>query len=842
MSAALTNEVGVRFFAETGELKTGSEGAANDVERSAERMRQSIVGLKDAMQGHMSTISNHVKAANDSVDRSFDNIAESSRRTGAMIGAAFVALGGAVVVAAKGAIDSLDKMNEEAERLGMTTEALSKLTYAAKLAGVEQNELTSAVARFSAKMQDAMSGDKNAVAWFKDIGVSVKDASGKMKSADKMLEEVADRFAQFEDGAAKTALAIDGFGRSGARLIPLLNQGSEGMREMYREAEQLGAAVGDKAAAEAAKFNDQLDRLSTLTSGAAKSMVSDLLPALNAVLERFVTGARVVGGFAGGISMLLDGGGKPGEKINALTVELNDLLAARDRYLKSNADTSSIDTAIAHIQKKIKAYKELQIARVLAESGGEYGNEGRGLTQGGGKAEISRTTVEKDKKDKKPQAEQSQMPLFEANLLAIKSEYMRLEDLRQMSLEQEKQYWDDLLNMSGLSEKERFSIMKKGRELELQILKKSAADGNGLAQEAIEEWKRTASSGIDIQAQAADLAYSLGEITSEQRLELERGFEQQRYEIAALAIQERVALMKKDPNMSPVEYQKLKNQLLEIDRKHALDKRSIDGKIDVAQAMPAKNMFAAMENSFSGALTGMLTRAQTWRQALNGIYQSLTQTFIRDIVVKQGVDYAAGLLKQTALYRTFFATKQSLDTAGAAVHSGTETAKTAATLAGVTTRAAAETAASGQSVMMRLGSAISSIMISAWEAMAGAFAAMASIPYVGPFLAVGAGAAAFAAVAGIVGSLPSAAGGYDIPAGVNPVTQLHEEEMVLPREHANTIRRMSGDDGGSSGGGTTQNHFHISAMDAKSFSNYVKKNASALAPALHEMVRKNVKV
>lgn len=805
MSAALTNEVGVRFFAETGELKTGSEGAANDVERSSERMRQSIAGLKDAMQGHMSTISNHVKAANDSVDRSFDNIAESSRRTGAMIGAAFVALGGAVVVAAKGAIDSLDKMNEEAERLGMTTEALSKLTYAAKLAGVEQNELTSAVAKFSAKMQDAMSGDKNAVAWFKDIGVSVKDASGKMKSADKMLEEVADRFAQFEDGAAKTALAIDGFGRSGARLIPLLNQGSEGMREMYREAEQLGAAVGDKAAAEAAKFNDQLDRLSTLTSGAAKSMVSDLLPALNAVLDRFVTGARVVGGFAGGISMLLDGGGKPGEKISALTVELNDLLAARDRYLKSNADTSSIDTAIAHIQKKIKAYKELQIARVLAESGGEYGNEGRGLTQGGGKTEISRTTVEKDKKDQKPQAEQSQMPLFEANLLAIKSEYMRLEDLRQMSLEQEKQYWDDLLNMGGLSEKERFSIMKKGRDLELQILKKSAADGNGLAQEAIEEWKRAATAGIDIQAQAADLAYSLGEITSEERLELERGFEQQRYEIAALAIQERVALMEKDPNASPVEYQKLKNQLLEIDRKHMLDKKKIEGAMGLEKMAPQMKVFDTMQRSFSQALTGMMTRAQTWRQGLNNIFRSVLSSFVENVVVTPLVEWASGLLRQTAIYQMFFATKQTEEEVAAAA-----------------------------TIATQKSTGVSSVMSNAAVAATAAMASVAEIPIVGWAMAPEVGAGIYALA---MAYMPSAAGGYDIPAGVNPMTQLHEEEMVLPREHANTIRRMSGEDGGSSGGGALNVHFNIQALDGNDVKRVLIKNKAGLVAALKEAQR-----
>lgn len=46
----------------------------------------------------------------------------------------------------------------------------------------------------------------------------------------------------------------------------------------------------------------------------------------------------------------------------------------------------------------------------------------------------------------------------------------------------------------------------------------------------------------------------------------------------------------------------------------------------------------------------------------------------------------------------------------------------------------------------------------------------------------------------------SASGGFDIPAGVNPVTQLHEREMVLPAQYADTIRSMSGKGGTGDGG------------------------------------------
>jgi hypothetical protein len=55
----------------------------------------------------------------------------------------------------------------------------------------------------------------------------------------------------------------------------------------------------------------------------------------------------------------------------------------------------------------------------------------------------------------------------------------------------------------------------------------------------------------------------------------------------------------------------------------------------------------------------------------------------------------------------------------------------------------------------------------------------------------------------------AAAGGYDIPAGVNPVTQLHSQEMVLPADIASNVRNMTG------GGGNT--NINITALDTKSF-------------------------
>ena len=177
----------------------------------------------------------------------------------------------------------------------------------------------------------------------------------------------------------------------------------------------------------------------------------------------------------------------------------------------------------------------------------------------------------------------------------------------------------------------------------------------------------------------------------------------------------------------------------------------------------------------------MLTRTQNFRTAMNNFFKSMGQTFIQEMVTKPLAGMMQRMVQESAIYKMIFGTRETLETAASA--------KTAATKATETTAV---------------------VGANATQAASGAAASQASIPYVGPILAVAAMAAMMAAVMGLMGGggggsststtttrIPSAAGGWDIPAGINPLTQLHENEMVLPAEHAQTIREMAGQQGGS---------------------------------------------
>lgn len=203
-------------------------------------------------------------------------------RIGKVIGAAIATFSvGAFSSWIQQSIDAADAAAETAQALGITIEAYQGLSFAASTAGVEQESLTGALNKFNKTIAGAAAGGKKQAAAFADIGVSVRDANGGLKDADQLLLEVADKFQGYEDGANKAALAQELFGKTGAKLIPLLNQGKQGITDLMTQAQRLGLVMSAEAAAAADQFNDNMTVLAGVSRGYANNIATGLLPALN---------------------------------------------------------------------------------------------------------------------------------------------------------------------------------------------------------------------------------------------------------------------------------------------------------------------------------------------------------------------------------------------------------------------------------------------------------------------------------------------------------------------------------------------------------------------------------
>src|SRR5690606_375426 len=148
------------------------------------------------------------------------------------------------------------------------------------LADVEIDALEKGLVKFNKTIGDAAGGSKLQSETFKALGINLRDQNGSLKDTDDLLLEVSDKFQTFRDSAAKTALAVNLFGRSGADLIPMLNEGADGFREAYEEADEFGRIVSTDVGRASEQFNDNMTRLKESAAGFGNQLTEALLPSL----------------------------------------------------------------------------------------------------------------------------------------------------------------------------------------------------------------------------------------------------------------------------------------------------------------------------------------------------------------------------------------------------------------------------------------------------------------------------------------------------------------------------------------------------------------------------------
>jgi len=186
---------------------------------------------------------------------------------------------------AKGLIDVQDQAGKTAQKLGISTQFFTGLAYAAKLSDVESEALAKGLRFLSKDIDAAQVKGSEAAKVFQRLGISVKDANGALRPTQQVLLDVADRFSRMQDGATKTALALQLFGRTGSELIPMLNLGRAGIEELRAEAERLGLVIDDKTAAAAERLNDSMKRMEGAAQGAANQFLSGFIPAVDGAAE-----------------------------------------------------------------------------------------------------------------------------------------------------------------------------------------------------------------------------------------------------------------------------------------------------------------------------------------------------------------------------------------------------------------------------------------------------------------------------------------------------------------------------------------------------------------------------
>jgi len=343
------------------------------------------------------------RAAFESVKRNLSDM----ERTASTLRATFAGIGAGLSAAAlvgfvRTAIDAADGLGKLSQKVGVTVESLSELQYAGRLADVSTEQLGDGLRKLSVNLQEAAGGSKEFQSAFAAVGISANELI--TLKPDQALARIADAFARSEDGAAKTAIAVKLFGRAGSELIPLLNQGSAGLRDAADEARRFGLIISSDAARAAETFNDNLTRLSSSAQSLGITLANAVLPKVTQFTNELLEGEKVFGSFGSAFAAIVT-------NVNPFKDINTNLRETRQNIEKIRAQLEAIPSGAYRLREslsldldeqiRVKEYLEAR-QRAGINTGDPSTFDARDLAarQGGGRGTLPTIKVDKTTKKK----------------------------------------------------------------------------------------------------------------------------------------------------------------------------------------------------------------------------------------------------------------------------------------------------------------------------------------------------------------------------------------------------------------------------------------------------------
>ena len=210
------------------------------------------------------------------------------KMSGAAKGLAAALSGAALIMGAKKLVSKvklvaaeLDEIGKMADNIGLSTDALQELRTIAESSGMTFQEFTKGFAKFSVSVGEAATGTGEAVGAFKSLGIRLTTAGGATKNAEVLFNELSDAIKKVTNDSDKASIAADLFGQKvGIKMLNLLNNGSDGMAKMRKEARDLGIVIDEDLIRSAEDAQTKLDLMSRVISANLNSALITLAPQL----------------------------------------------------------------------------------------------------------------------------------------------------------------------------------------------------------------------------------------------------------------------------------------------------------------------------------------------------------------------------------------------------------------------------------------------------------------------------------------------------------------------------------------------------------------------------------
>lgn len=176
-----------------------------------------------------------------------------------------------------------DRIDKQSQALGISRKAFQQWDYILSQSGASIDSLGVSMKTLNSAI---LGGSDSAVEAFEQLGLQWDSLAG--MSQEGAFEAVVDAFQRMPQGARKSALAIQLFGKNGQTLMPLLNTSSEAMDDLRKNTERLGFVMSDSMIDAGVKFGDTLDDLKRVAGGLGNLLGYSLLEPLTGIFEAVI--------------------------------------------------------------------------------------------------------------------------------------------------------------------------------------------------------------------------------------------------------------------------------------------------------------------------------------------------------------------------------------------------------------------------------------------------------------------------------------------------------------------------------------------------------------------------
>ena len=381
---------------------------------------------------------------------------------------------------------------------GATAKETSELLAVANYMGIAMEDSAGAFAKFSKnvgaakeKMEVARAEGKLGTDIFSKLGYTLEDIQG--KNTVEVFKMIQERLRGMKDGAEKTRVEMELFGRTGYQMHAMLNMSAEQMDKVAERAKAMGLIIDDDAASKSAKLNRELKDLENTGKRLAISIGHELVPVFNDYAKGVLDVAREFESMTAEQKEAIGGIVKFGAEAGAVIIVMRSLTSALGFMRLATIAAAGPWVTLATVAGL--AAKNIYDAVYASKTAGSYLN-----VEVDGKRIHKNTNSTAGMSDKFRESHDSRYWIEDSALFGfIKND--------RMATKEEGARID-----AALKEKEAADEARKKADEELAKAKEDLANGGGLTNtEAINKANEEAAKAAKAQEQAAKKAQQAAE-------------------------------------------------------------------------------------------------------------------------------------------------------------------------------------------------------------------------------------------------------------------------------------------------------------------------------------------